>query len=375
MRKKILILTTGKGGGHRSSSNAIKAAILELDPDVDVNDFDAMRFFYGYTGDDETGYITFTTKYRFFWKCFFEITSFFKGISNYILSKPIYKRFCKLIKEYEPDVILSVHPCFVGSVNLCLKRMKLTTPLYTCIIDLVKHSNLWHDKKCEITFVPTLKMYELLLNKGFKEEKLVHSGFPINERFSKINRSPRTEISIPNVLMVSPSLKSNKVTLDLILAALEHNINLTVVTGSNKKLKEFLDEKLDSAENVEVFGYVSDMDSRLSQADVLITKAGPNMILEAVKMCVPIIITGYILGQEEKNHQYIVENGYGLKCDSPKELSEALDRLFANDYELLKKFSHNQSGCNDTSGAQVVAKRLLEDMTLREVRESDEVVL
>ena len=359
MQKRILILSSGKGGGHKSSCDAIKSVILELNPDVEVLAFDSMHFMYGYDGEDK-GYISFTTRYRFFWKCFFEFTSFFRGFSNFILSKAIYKRFSKFIKDYKPDIILSVHPCFVGSVNKCLKKMKLSIPVCTCIIDLVKHSHLWHDKKCDITFVPTLKMYDSLLKKGFKKEKLVHSGFPINEKFSKINKKPKTEILTPNVLMVNPSLKRDKVTLKLILATLKHKVNLTVVTGSDKKLKSYLDKKLLNVKNVAVLGYVFDMDARLSNADVLIAKAGPNMILEAVKMCVPIIITGHILGQEEKNYQYIVENGYGLKCNSKKELDNALDRLFKNDYELLKKFSHNEQGCSDISGAKVVAEHLLE---------------
>jgi len=359
--KKILILTTQKGG-HRSSSDAIKSALLELNPNVEVNDFDSMKFMPGYTGGekDEEGYISFTTRYRFFWKCFFEFSSFFRSFSNFILYKTIFKRFKKFMREYKPDIILSVHPCFVGSVHKCLRKIKLNIPFYTCILDLVKHSHLWYDKKCNITFVPTVKMYNLLLKKGFKKERLVHSGFPINERFNRINKSPKTEISVPNVLMVSPSLKREKATLKLILAALKHNVNLTVVTGSDKKLKEYLDEKLLNVKNVTVLGYVSDMDYRLSNADVLIGKAGPNMILEAVKMCVPVLITGHILGQEEKNYQYIVENQYGLECGSPQKLSNALDLLFENDYELLKKFSQNQQSCNDTSGAKVVAKYLLE---------------
>lgn len=365
MQNRILILTTGRGGGHRSSSDAIKSALLKMDPSVDVNDVEAMEFMPGYTAGGEEGYISLTTRYRIFWKIFFEITSIFKGISNHVLAKPIYKRFRKLILDYRPDIILSVHPCFVGSVHICLKRMKLSIPVYTCILDLVKHSRLWHDKKCEITFVPTEKMYNLLLKKGFEKERVVRSGFPINDRFDKINRIPKTDISAPNVLMVSPSQKRDKVTLEFILATLKHNVNLTVVTGSNKKIRNYLDNKLSGTENVTVLGYVHDMDARLSDADVLIAKAGPNMILEAVKMCVPVIITGYILGQEEQNHRYIVENGYGLKCDSPKELGDALCRLFADDYELLKKFSHNEQGCNDTSGAGVVAEYLLWNMQQR----------
>ena len=363
MEKRILILTTGKGGGHRSSSDAIKNALLESDPNVDVNAFDAMKFLYGYTGEGEQGYVTFTSRYRFFWKCFFEFSSFFSGICGFLFSKPIYKRFRKLVLEYKPDIILSVHPIFVGSVITCLKRMKLSIPVYVCILDLVKHSRLWHDKRCEITFVPTEKMYNKLFKKGFKKERLVHSGFPISERFNKINRSPKTEISIPDILMVNPSLKRDKITLDFILATSKHNVNLTVVTGSNQILKDYLDRKLadvTNTDNIKVLGYIYDMDSRLAKADVLITKAGPNIILEAVKMCVPVIITGHILGQEEENYQYIVENGYGLKCDSPKELSETLDKLFDNDYDLIKKFSCNAQSCSDTSGASVVAKYLLE---------------
>jgi processive 1,2-diacylglycerol beta-glucosyltransferase len=362
MQKRILILTSGKvGGGHRSSSNAIKNALLTLAPDVEVKDVDSMEFMPGYKGDekDEQGYVNFTTRCRFFWKLFFEFTSLFAWFSGFILYKTIYKRFRILILEYKPGIILSVHPCFVGSVSRCLKRMKLDIPFCTCIIDLVRHSRLWHDKKCNITFVPTAAMYNLLLKKGFKKERLVHSGFPIKENFNKINKNPRTEISAPNVLMVNPTLKGNKATLELVLAALKHNVNLTVITGQNQKLKKYLDEKLLGVKNVTVLDYIFDMDTRLSNADVIITKAGPNMILEAVKMCVPVLITGYILGQEEKNHQYIVENGYGLKCDSPKELSDALVRLFENDYELLKKISHNEQGCNDTTGARGIAEHLL----------------
>jgi len=359
MTKKILILTTGKGGGHKSSSDAIKNAIFKLNPNVDVNTFDAMAFFPGYTGDDEQGYISFTTRYRFFWKCFFEITSLLSGISNAVLAKPIYKRFRRLILEYKPDIILSVHPCFVGSIIKCLKDMKISIPVYTCIVDLVKHSHLWHDKKCDLTFVPTDKMYNLLLKKGFKERQLIHSGFPINEDFDRINKSPKTDIATPDVLMVNPSTKGDKATLDLVCAVLEHDVKLTVITGSDKKLKKYLDAKLTENENVTVLGYVHDMNSRLSHADLLIAKAGPNMILESVKMCVPVLITGHILGQEEKNYQYIVENGYGLKCDSPRALSNALERLFANDYELLKEFSHNEQSCNDTAGATVIAEHLL----------------
>jgi processive 1,2-diacylglycerol beta-glucosyltransferase len=264
------------------------------------------------------------------------------------------------MEEYKPDLILSVNPCVVGSVRKSLKKMRSNVPLCTCIIDLVKHSRLWWDKKGAITFVPTKQMYDFLLKKGFARERLVHSGFPINEKFDKINRSPKTEIATPAVLMVSPSLKGNRASLRFVLAALRFNVNLTVVTGGNAGLKKYLDKKLAGIKNVSVCGYVFDMDKRLAAADVLVAKAGPNMILEAVKMCVPVLISGHILGQEEKNYRYITDNRYGLSCGSPKKLGRALALLFENDYKLLKEISHNQQSCPDTCGAKTVAERLVE---------------
>ena len=359
MSKKILILTSQKsGGGHRSSSNAIKTAILELCDDVDVKDVDSMEFFPGYTGE-ETSYNSFTSRYRVLWKLFFEFTSIFYGISNYFLYKTIYKRFTKLIDEYRPDIILSVNPCFVGSIKMSLKKMDLDIPFYVCILDLVKHSRLWWEKKGAITFVPTSQMYSYLLEKGFKKDCLVHSGFPINEKFNNISRKNRTEIVIPNVLMVNPSMRGNKACVKLINAVLKHKVNFTVVTGNNSRLKKYLDDKFNTDKKITILGYCRDMDKRLSDADVLITKAGPNMILEAVKMCVPVLITGHILGQEEKNYKYIVDNGYGLKCESPDKLDNALKKLFQNDFKLLKEISLNQQSCTDVGGAKVVAEYLL----------------
>ena len=356
--KRILVLTAQKGGGHRSSSDAIEKAIMGSSPDTEICSFDALELYPGYTGD-EKGYISFTTRFRVLWKLFFEFTSLFSGMSNFILYKVIYKRFKELADRENPDIILSVHPCFVGCVHKCLKKMRLDVPVCVCIVDLVKHSRLWHDKKSALTFVPTSAMYDLLLKKGFQKDRVVHSGFPTKDNFDSELKIRKTEISTPNVLMVNPSLKRGKVVLGFISAALKHDVDLIVVTGNNKKLKNYLEKRLLNAQNVTVLDYVFDMDKKMASADVLITKAGPNILMEAVKMRVPVLITGHILGQEEKNYQYITENGYGFRCKSPKELGDALTRLFANRCELLKEISRNEQACNDTSGAGIIAEKLL----------------
>jgi len=360
MPKRILILTTGTGGGHHSSSEAIRAAILEQDATVDVRAVDAMACFPGYnSGGDEQGYITFTSRFRVLWKAFFEITSVFAGASNAVLEKPIFKKFTRLVNDYRPDIIVSVHPCFVGSIINCLGRMKASTPVHTCVIDIGNPSRLWYDKRCASTYVPTERLREKLLREGFDAGRVVHSGFPIGARFDVEQRSATREISVPNVLMVNPTLLGPEMALNMILETLKHGVTLTVVTGSDKKLKDYLDERLSAVANLTILGYVNDMDARLSQADVLVTKAGPNMILEAVRMRVPVLVAGHILGQEEGNGRYVEDNGYGLSCESAKDLGEGLENLFANDYAVLRRLSVNEASCGDTDGAKTVAAHVL----------------
>ena len=40
MNKKILLLTAGSSGGHRSASNALKSAFLKLDSNINILDYD-----------------------------------------------------------------------------------------------------------------------------------------------------------------------------------------------------------------------------------------------------------------------------------------------------------------------------------------------
>ena len=354
MNKRILILTAQKGGGHRSSSDAVEKAILALNQNADIISFDALELMPGYNGD-EKGYVLLTTRYRVVWKLFFELTSLFSGVSNFFLHKTIERRFKDIIDRYQPDIILTLHPCFVGSVQMCLKKMRLSIPVLTCIVDLVKHTRLWHDKRSAATFVPTARMRDVLLKKGFKPERVIHTGFPVKEAYLHCIKNLKADGLTPDVLMINPSMRGNKAALMFIRSILAFRVNLTVVTGQNTGMKTYLDKNLKGEPSVTILGYVTDMAERMARADIIITKAGPNLLMEAVAMGVPIIITGHIPGQEEKNHAYIVENHYGLKAESPCLLRDALGLLLKENRRLMRDISENQRRCTDTRGAEAIA--------------------
>lgn len=79
----------------------------------------------------------------------------------------------------------------------------------------------------------------------------------------------------------------------------------------------------------------------MGASDCIITKAGPGTIAEAMIKGLPVILNNFIAGQEVGNVPYVVDNGAGLFCRSPKEIANIVARLFGPDNAELKLMSQN----------------------------------
>lgn len=355
MNKKVLLLTAGKTGGHRSASNALKSALLALDPDLEVEDYDSNRLFLGYKGEGgEQGYVTMTTRLRFLWKVFFEVTSFFRSCSNFFLRQAIQRNFSRLLEDERPDVVVSLHPCFVGSALKILRKFG-PIPFYVVVLDPMKHSHLWRDKKATLTFLPTAETKSDFLKAGFKENQILQCGFPLSQipSFQKENHQRK------QLLFVNPSQRSLRTTRKLIEAAYPFDVDISVVTGSDAHLKKYLEKHLPKREGLTIHGYVHDMGWRLRQADIVLTKAGPNIMFEAIASRTPIVFTGHLPGQEEKNALYAIRRGYGLVAEKPSRLFALLKKLLVDEPEQLAKMRRSEESCPDLDGAEKIALEIV----------------
>ena len=362
MGKKILLLTAGKTGGHRSASNALKAALLVRDPELEVLDYDSNLLFLGYRGEGgEQGYVTMTTRLRFLWKIFFELTSLCRPVSNFFLSQAIKTRFLRLLRKERPDIVVSLHPCFVGSV-LRLLRREGRTPFAVVVLDPVKHSRLWRDKRADLSFLPTEEAKEAFLRAGFPEEKVLQCGFPL----SPLPLVEKKERPRKKLLFVNPSQKSLGTTKRLIEAAYPFDVDIDVVTGSDVHLRKYLERHLKARPGLSIFGYVDDMARRLREADLLLTKAGPNIMFEAIAAQIPVVFTGHLPGQEEKNALYAVRRGYGFAAERPSALSSLLKRLLVEEPNLLSAMREREGHCPDLRGAERIAEVLVQRLRAKE---------
>ena len=79
-------------------------------------------------------------------------------------------------------------------------------------------------------------------------------------------------------------------------------VHVTVITGTNRKLKEKLE---DGYPNMEILGYVKNVDYYMHRADLIVTKAGGITTFEAIHTRTPLFVIRPFLEQEYGNAMYI----------------------------------------------------------------------
>ena len=125
------------------------------------------------------------------------------------------------------------------------------------------------------------------------------------------------------------------------MAATGLNCQLAVVAGRNESLRH----KLAATEwetPTHIYGFVRNMPELMGAADLIVTKAGPSSVMEALNAGLPLILSGAIPEQEEGNVRYVVEEGAGLWAPGPGRVVEAVRSLLADESgETLRQAAAN----------------------------------
>ena len=98
----------------------------------------------------------------------------------------------------------------------------------------------------------------------------------------------------------------------------------------------------------------------MGAADILVTKAGPGSISEAFIAKLPIIVFGYIPGQETGNVTYIQEHQAGLLSKDPIEIASLILDLFSTDIAYLQRMTHNAAALARPEAALTIAQKVCE---------------
>lgn len=365
MKRKILIVSSDlTGHGHKSITMALKERFAVY-PEVEITVIDGFALRGTMSLKIGKLYGPMTRNAKELWKLIWEISMRSPEILCEITEAAIKENFLKVLGQVQPDLILSVHPNFNGSILNILSENNIDIPFVTLIADLVSITPQWTDKRADYILCPTIESKEVALSYGIPEENLVVCGFPIRSKFcegwdKQIDRTYDND-RVLNCLIMSGGEGSGN--MSRIARKLLDNFNtrVTIVAGRNKSLKERLENTLGEkyGNRVKVHGFVENIQDLMLASDVAFTRGSPNTMLEVVYCNVPLVVTGALPGQEEGNPGYLEKYGLGVVCREVKNIKYMMEDLLANNGEKLLQIKENQRLYRDSEIPKNIVEFLL----------------
>lgn len=335
---KILILTCNTGQGHNSTANSIKEKFKNYN--IECESADALSFV-SKNMSDFIGNMH-TKLYRYAPVLFdrgYELAE--KYPSVFADDSVAYNFFCLGVDKLKSFVeeggfsgIICVHVFSALMVTELVKKHSL--PLKTAFVATdytcspgVAESNL------DAYFIPHEDLVGEFIACGVPEEKIIPSGIPVKDIFyhSGDKNLARRGLNIPyaskHVLMMCGSMGCGHMEdlTEKLKSVMPENVYLTVVCGTNEKLKKKLDKF--SSKNLEVLGFTDKVSILMDSADLYVTKAGGLSVTEAATKRLPLVFIDAVSGCESYNRYFFLTHGMALASNDQSRLPRLIiKRLF-----------------------------------------------
>ena len=367
--KNFLILTSDSGFGHRSAANAIATAMKLLhsqdsttvivNPMVEDPSVPLLKM-------SEQNYDRLVTNSPDLYRFVYQISDSrpASGIVEDTLTLALYRDVKRLIKEMHPNAILSTNQTFNGPTGVVIQMMQDRPPFYTVVTDLADVHSMWFNDHPDRFFVASEAVQKKAIGCGIDPQKIYISGIPVNPDFASPHATkPELRLKLgldphlPTVLIVgSRRVKGIFENLEA-LEMLSFPFQAVVITGGNNDLYEQTSQRKWSFP-IQIQNYVTNMPDWMLCADLLVTKAGGLILSEGLAAGLPMVLIDYLPGQEEGNVRFIMDHQTGAVVKSPNELTELLNRWFADDQINLKAMVSNARRYGHPDAALVIADAL-----------------
>jgi 1,2-diacylglycerol 3-beta-galactosyltransferase len=370
MPKRILILMSDTGGGHRASAEAIAEALAHLyGENISVSIVDAWKRCAPWPLNQiPDAYSWLVSDGLWMWNALWltDGHTLWPQVMSEVLTPVVRRSAVNLFRAEAPDMVITVHP-IVNHIPLRVLRhtMKTDVPYVTVVTDMITAHPAWFCPLADFCLVPTEAARQRALHYGMPPDRVEVTGQPVGLEFAKgvgEKHYLRSKLGLdrnrPTVLVVGggegmgPVYQTARA-----IAAEVPSTQLIVVSGRNAALKQKLD-KTSWEIPTKIYGFVMHMAELMGASDVLVTKAGPGTLSEAFIAKLPVIIFDFIPGQEEDNVRYVLEHQAGVYAPTPGEITRLIQEWLQPDSDTLKQMVIKSAGLARPDAALVIAQRL-----------------
>ncbi len=346
MALPLLFLIADTGGGHRAGATAV-ARRLEIDHpgEFDVRIVDP-------TSTGSTTLLSRTAdlygplihRARWVWAAMYHATNSAAAVSLMQRSalRPLRTTLQELLASIKPAAVVSFHPLLNHLAAEAVRTGPApTVPVITVITDLVDVHAGWASRDVDAVVIPSPGGLDRCRRAGIPADRCHQLGLPVDSAFARPipddaeRRALRARLGLAEdrftVLVCSGADGSGGLHRRArAIAESGLDVGLAVICGRNQTARKRLSGLRDaSGHPVPVLGFVDNMADWMRAADVVVTKAGPGTIVEALCSGLPLLLTWYIPGQESGNLEWLVDIGAGRYVPRTRELVDTIAELSA----------------------------------------------
>lgn len=338
---RTLILSCNTGEGHNSAAKAIQELYLKQGQPCEIADALAFispgvsrflswghvfmyrhlpwLFTWGYSSaeDHKSAFSTGTVLYRFFERGAHDLFGFIQagGYTSVLCTHPFSAlMLTAVLRRYSP----LLHTAFVATD-------------YTCSPGVA-------DSDLDFYFIPDEILIPEFESWNIAPEKLIASGIPVRQMFYEEITTVQAKEALgidpeqTHIVLMCGSMGCGPIgkLTDALLRELPENTVLSVVCGTNDKLKRRLARKYPPTAKLQVYGYIQDMSCLLSSADLYITKPGGISVTEAADRNLPMVLIRAVAGCEDNNTRFFVDMGGAISGRSVQELAGAVLQILTD---------------------------------------------
>ena len=347
---KVLILTISAGQGHNQTANAVHHYLSQKG--VECKTLDAYQYInpilsegvkHGYLLGTQYTPIVYGGFYRLAERRNADTRNYFTYVANALFGSKLFH----YIEQFNPDYIVGTH-IFVGTILTQLRKRLRGTKTIGIVTDFTAHPY-WEETKLDYYVTASELLNNQMRKKGISQTRILPFGIPVNSKFSnKIEKREAKKLlgisDKPTILLVMGSMGfGNVASIVRKIDSLPIDFQVLAVCGKNKRAQRRID-KYPHKHQVYNYGFVDNIDIMMDAADFIITKPGGLTVSESMAKGLPLILVNPIPGQEDRNVEFLLNNGLALHVTNTFPVDEAIYQFFNNQFrrerfhETVKEF-------------------------------------
>jgi len=325
--KKILLLSVSAGAGHMRAAEALRCHADAFGgaaqaTHLDVMDFVPRTFRKLYTDF----YIKLVNKAPALWGYLYQFTHEAKPNSYIERLRRAVERLNtaalhREIDRFKPDAIICTHFLPAELLACMIRKERLACPVWVQVTDFDLH-RMWVHEGMAGYFAANEEVAWRMQACGIAPARIHVTGIPIMPAFA----APLERVVCAQELGADPAKTTfllmgggaglgSMDTVAARLLALEGDFQLIVLAGKNAVALAAL-QSLAARHPGRLFpqGFTDRVERMMACADLVITKPGGLTTSECLAMGLPMIVNSPIPGQEERNADFLLEQGVAMKA-------------------------------------------------------------